>query len=82
LTFKVLEFNREDKRILVSHTRYLEDIRREADDEVKKEKVVERKKVTSAIKKQQSNIERTTLGDLDIFSELKDQLNDDNEDGE
>lgn len=77
LTFKVLEFNRDDKRILVSHTRYLEDIKREADDEVRKERVQERKKVTNAVKKTQSNIERTTLGDLDIFSELKDQLNED-----
>jgi small subunit ribosomal protein S1 len=83
LTFKVLEFNRDDKRILVSHTRYLDDIRREADDEVKKEKVEERKKVTKAVKKTQSNIERTTLGDLDVFSQLKDQLGEDKpKDGE
>lgn len=77
LTFKVLEFNRDDKRILVSHTRYLDDIRREADDEVRKEKVEQRKKITKAIKKQQSNMERTTLGDLDVFSQLKDQLGED-----
>src|SRR5690625_7797481 len=31
MTFKVLEFNQDDKRILVSHLRYLEDIQREAD---------------------------------------------------
>ncbi len=76
LTFKVLEFNRDDKRILVSHTRYLDDIKREADDEVRKEKQEQRKKVSSAIKKQQSTIERTTLGDLDVFSQLKEQLDD------
>ncbi len=80
LTFKVLEFNRDDKRILVSHTRYLDDIRREADEEVKKEKVKEKKNVRSAVKKTQQNIERTTLGDLDVFSELKSQLNEEEAD--
>jgi small subunit ribosomal protein S1 len=30
--FKVIEFNRDDKRIIVSHARYLEDIKKEADD--------------------------------------------------
>ncbi len=80
LTFKVLEFNRDDKRILVSHTRYLDDIKREAQDEVKKEKQEQKKKVRSAVKKQQSNIERTTLGDLDVFSELKNQLNEEDKD--
>src|SRR6187431_237949 len=34
LTFKVIEFNRDDKRIMVSHLRYLEDIQREAEEVV------------------------------------------------
>jgi small subunit ribosomal protein S1 len=80
LTFKVIEFNREDKRIYVSHTRYLDDIRREADNEVKREKQEQRKKVRSVIKSQQNRIERTTLGDLDVFSNLKDQLKKNEED--
>ena len=54
--------------------RYLEDIRREADDSVKKEKQKERSEVTKAVKKTQSNIERATIGDLDVFSQLKSQL--------
>ena len=74
LTVKVLEFNRDDKRILVSHTRYLEDIRKEADDAVRKEKNEERKQVNVAIKKQQSKVEPTTLGELDAFTQLKAQL--------
>ncbi len=88
LTFKVLEFNRDDKRILVSHSRYLEDIQREADDEVKKERQKERKEIHTAVKKTQTNIERTTLGDLDVFSDLKSQLeeeakkDDESKDGE
>ncbi len=76
LTVKVIEFNRDDKRILVSHLRYTEDIRREADEVVKREKDDERQQTRSAVKKQQANIEKSTLGDLDIFSQLKEQLGD------
>lgn len=76
LTVKVIEFNRDDKRIMVSHLRYLDDIRREAQDEVRKEKREERTQVTKAVKKQQSTVEKSTLGDLDVFSQLKDQLED------
>lgn len=74
LTVKVIEFNRDDKRIMVSHLRYLEDIRREADEQVKQERDSERNEVRSAVKKTQANVERETLGDLDVFSQLKEQL--------
>jgi len=74
LTVKVIEFNRDDKRILVSHLRYLEDIRREADEQVKKVKDDERKTTRTAIKKQQDSIERTTLGDLEGLAALKEQF--------
>ncbi len=77
LTFKVIEFNRDDKRILVSHTRYLDDIRREADNKVREEKQAERRQTQDAVKKTQQNIERTTLGDLDALAQLKEQLEDD-----
>jgi small subunit ribosomal protein S1 len=74
LTFKVIEFSRDDKRILVSHTRYLEDIQREAEGAVKKEVTAQRKKTQNVIRDQQSKVERTTLGELDVFSQLKEQL--------
>lgn len=76
LTVKVIEFNRDDKRIMVSHMRYLDDIRRDADDQVRKERDQERKETQKAVKKTQANIERNTLGDLDVFSQLKEQLGD------
>lgn len=74
LTFKVIEFNRDDKRILVSHLRYLDDIRREADDKVKAEQRKERQETRKQVRKSQSNIERSTMGELDAFSQLKEQL--------
>ncbi|MBT8219629.1 MAG: 30S ribosomal protein S1 [Bacteroidia bacterium] len=74
LTFKVIEFNRDDKRILVSHSRYHEDLKRDADAAVKGEKRKQRKATTVAIKKQQGKMEKTTLGDLGVLSELSAQL--------
>ena len=81
ITVKVIEFNRDDKRILVSHLRYLEDIRREADEQVRSERRTERDQVRKAVKKTQSNVEKSTLGDLAAFSQLKEQLAD-GEEGE
>ena len=80
LTVKVIEFNRDDKRILVSHKRYLEDIRREADEQVKRERDKERKETRSAIKKQVDKTERSTLGDLAELSQIKEQLDTGGED--
>ncbi|MEO6191100.1 MAG: 30S ribosomal protein S1 [Saprospiraceae bacterium] len=80
LTVKVIEFNRDEKKILVSHTRYLEDIKKEADDNIKKEKVEERQQTKKSIDKQQSKMEVTTLGEIEGFSALKDQLSSKSED--
>lgn len=79
LTVKVIEFNRDDKRIIVSHSRYLDDIRREADEAVKKEKNQEVEETRTAVKRQQSKVEKDTLGDLDVFSELKDMIDNDDD---
>jgi len=77
---KVLEFNRDDKRILVSHSRYLDDQRREGQETEKAEKRKEKDEVRKTIKKQNTKIDRETLGDLDVFSELKEQMKDDDDD--
>jgi small subunit ribosomal protein S1 len=74
LTFKVIEFNRDDKRIIVSHTRYLEDIRKEADQMVETEKTKEKEEVKKTIKATQAKVELSTFGDIEGFSELKQQV--------
>ncbi len=76
LTFKVIEFNRDDKRIMVSHLRYLEDIQREAEGVVEEEHQKEVKETKRVVKEQQSKYEPTTLGDMAMFSQLKEQLAD------
>lgn len=78
LMFKVIEFNRDDKRILVSHTRFYGDLKKEEDDKKraaqKAEKDAEKTKTKDAIKKTQSKIERSTLGEISGFSELREQF--------
>jgi len=74
LTFKVIEFNRDDKRILVSHSRFHEDIKRDADNTERRAKDQERRQVRTNLKSQSSKVEKTTLGELDVFSQLKDQF--------
>ncbi len=80
LTVKVIEFNREDKRLMVSHSRYVNDVRREAKDQVVKERQEEQRETRQAISKTQSTVKQSTLGDLSAFEQLREQLNaDDNQ---
>lgn len=74
LTVKVIEFDRDSKRLTVSHSRYVNDIRKEAKDQVSKERTEERENTRKAIQKTSSNIERSTLGDLSAFEQLREQL--------
>lgn len=82
LTVKVIEFDRESKRLTVSHSRYVNDVRKEAKDAVYRERAEERETTRKAIKKTSANIERSTLGDLSAFEQLREQLsnNDDDDD--
>ncbi len=77
LPMKVIEFNRDDKRILVSHQRYLEDINKEAGIESQGRRGEERRSSKPKKKAPQvalPKIEKTTLGELDAFEDLKKQL--------
>ncbi len=74
LTFKVIEFNRDDKRILVSHTRYLDDIRRDAEATMRRVANKEDEELQTAIRTTQEKVERSTLGDLSALSQLRKQF--------
>ncbi len=65
--FKVIEFSKENKKIVVSHTRIFEDAKKEAAQESKK-------KTAKKEKKETPKIEKTTLGDIADLAALKDQL--------
>jgi small subunit ribosomal protein S1 len=79
LTFKIIEFNRDDKRVLVSHTRYADDVRRENEAAEQKRKDAAdsavRNEEKAALKATQEKVERSTLGELDALTQLKDKLN-------
>ncbi len=77
LEFKVLEFNKDAKRIILSHSRIKEDADRIAKGEEPLTKVPAAKKATE--KKASSTaattpVEKTTLGDLDALQNLKEEL--------
>lgn len=65
--FKVLEFFKDDRRVVVSHTRVWNDQK----EEVQK---VERKATQKNVEKANSSVEKSTLGDLDALAALKEQL--------
>jgi small subunit ribosomal protein S1 len=71
LEFKVIEFNKDSKRIILSHSRIFEDTQKE-DGEKK-----DFRKKKSAGKKAEAvstSLEKTTLGDIEELAALKDQL--------
>lgn len=74
LPFKVIEFDRNDKRILVSHTKFVKETVEDEKREVKKDRQRDEKKTKSQLTKVQKNIEKTTLGELDVLSQLKEQM--------
>ncbi len=71
LEFKVIEFNKASKRIILSHSRVFEDVKKAADDTQKAEQAKTTKK---GVKKLKDNLEKTTLGDISSLQALKDQM--------
>ena len=73
LQFKVIEFNKDNKRIILSHSRIFEDVQRAAARDAKKEKAPRnaKKSDTPVIQNQAAS---TMLGDIDALAELKAKL--------
>ena len=74
VTVKVIEFNKDERRILVSHTRYLEDLKSKAETAVKAERTKEAGETQAAIADVQKKVEKETLGDLAALAQLKEQF--------
>ena len=75
LNFKVIEFNKESKRIILSHSRIFEDEAKaekaEAKKAAKKAKEAAAKEAAPALN---TPIEKTTLGDISELAALKEKL--------
>ncbi|MFA6262194.1 MAG: 30S ribosomal protein S1 [Bacteroidia bacterium] len=72
--FKVTEFNKENKRIVVSHTSVWRADAEEKKVEEVKRKEGDREKVSKATKKINESNEKSTFGDIDALSALKDKM--------
>ena len=72
--FMVIEFDRNEKRIVLSHTRIWEQNKAEEKEAVKKDARVEAEKTKKAVKNIQSKVEKATLGDLGALAEIKAKL--------
>ncbi len=70
LSFKVVELRKSAKKIIVSHAKTYSVAKPEKPARVESEADLTKK----AVKKVQSNVEKTTLGDIDALAALKDKL--------
>ncbi len=71
LEFKVIEFSKSAKRIILSHSRVYEDLKK--GEEVAKKKVAA-KQTQKGMKAVKDNIEKTTLGDISELAALRTQM--------
>lgn len=74
IDFKVIEFSKENKKIILSHTRLFEDEQRSAKDKASEKAAAENKGAKRAIKKVNEKVEKTTFGDLDVLANLKSEI--------
>lgn len=70
LDFKVIEFNKDAKRIILSHSRIFEDAQKAANGDAP----ATEKKAKKAKKEDAPQMEKTTLGDIEGLAQLKEQL--------
>lgn len=72
LPLKVIEFNKDAKRIILSHSRIFEDEQRA---EARAQEAAQKKEAKEAQETQNhTSVEKTTLGDLDALASLKEKL--------
>jgi small subunit ribosomal protein S1 len=71
LSFKVIEFSKGSKKIIVSHSRIHEDLKRATSDSERK---TSSDAVHKATKKMKTNMEKTTLGDITDLAAIKTEM--------
>ena len=69
ILFKVIEFNKSAKKIIVSHSRVYEDEKKAPEVPVKKSDAPKK-----STRKAKSNVEKTTLGDISELAALKEEM--------
>ena len=74
LQFKVIEFNKDSKRIILSHSRIYEDVQRAEAKEAKKASAPKKNNKKEEPPVIQTQAASTTLGDIDALAALKAQM--------
>ncbi len=72
--FMVIEFDRNEKRIVVSHTRIWEQAKTDEVEAARKEARTDAESTRKAVKNVQSKVEKATLGDLGVLADLKKKM--------
>ncbi len=73
-SFMVIEFDRNDKKIILSHSRIWEQAKADEKNAQLKEKRVDAETTKKAVKNIQGKVEKTTLGDLGVLADLKKKM--------
>jgi len=79
LPFVIIEFDRNDKRIMVSHSKVWEQSRADEREAEHKAAQAEAENTKKAVKNIQSKVEKATLGDLGALADLKNKLKNEEE---
>lgn len=74
IDFKVIEFSKENKKIILSHSKVFQDV--EAEEKSKQDSKArgEERSTRSAVSKLKDSIEKTTLGDIGVLATLKEDM--------
>jgi small subunit ribosomal protein S1 len=82
LDFRIIEFNKENKRIVASHSRLNEEKNRAARDTENAEKEKEINTTAKVVKKLKDTQEKSTLGDIEALATLKSEMDADAKKGD
>jgi small subunit ribosomal protein S1 len=74
LDFKVIEFSKENKKIILSHSRVFQDVQFAEKAKEEKEQQKAQRSAKQAVKKIKDNLEKTTFGDIEGLAELKSEM--------
>lgn len=72
--FKVIEFNKDGKKIILSHTRIFQDTQMAEKAKAYEQKSTKERSARKTMKKLNDGLEKTTLGDLDALASLKSEM--------
>ncbi len=74
IDFKVIEFSKDNKKIILSHTRLFEEDQRAAKVRTAEKAKSDAQSSKRAVRKVNEKLEKTTLGDLGVLANLKSEI--------